>query len=459
MTFDSTDRDLFRRIWRMTWPMVVYNLLEMTVGLVDFLMVRPLGSPATAAIGLSRQVTFIIEVAVLAISTGAITLVSQAVGSGERGRAAEVVRQSFRLAVLFAVPTSLLGIAITRPMLTGMNAAPETLAHGVGYLHVYFAGIVFLWGNLVGTAVFRGAGNPWTPLKLALGVNLANVVLNYVFIFGAGPVPAFEVQGAAIGTVIARAGGALACLGLLMAGASGIRLRATNSDGDGQPVGWWSWNWVLTGRILRIGAPMALAGLLRGGSRLVFLAIIGAGATGVLFHAAVGVGIQLRLIACLPALAFQAAAASLVGQAIGRGDYDEAEALGRRSVLMLATIMAVVSGVMLVFAGPLAALFLDSPETVELGTTVLRWFAVAQFFSALSIATQGALVGAGDTAPAMRYTFFCQWVVMLPLAYLLVVVAGWALHGPLAAWTLAPMISLLLIWRRLQSGRWKQVPV
>ncbi len=73
LTFDSTDGDLFRRIWRMTWPMVVYNLLEMTVGLVDFLMVRPLGSPATAAIGLSRQVTFIIEVAVLAISTGAIT--------------------------------------------------------------------------------------------------------------------------------------------------------------------------------------------------------------------------------------------------------------------------------------------------------------------------------------------------------------------------------------------------
>ena len=440
--------------------MVVYNLLEMTVGLVDFLMVRPFGSSATAAIGLSRQVTFVVVVVVLAVSTGTITLVSQAVGSGKYGRAGEVVRQSFRLAILFAVPTSLVGMLFARPLLIGLNAAPETLEHATGYLQVYFAGIVFLWANSVGTAVFRGAGNVWTPLKLAIGVNLSNVALNYVFIFGAGPVPAFEVEGAAIGTVIARAFGALACIGLLMVGASGARLRG--DEGDGQRVRWWGWNWALTGRILRIGAPMALAGLLRGGSRLVFLAIVGVGATGVLFQAAVGVGIQLRLIAALPALAFQSATASLVGQAIGRGDYQEVEALGRRSVAMLATIMAVVSGVMFVFAGPLAALFLASPESgelaaVELGTTVLRWFAVGQFFSALSIATQGALVGAGDTAPAMRYTFLCQWVVMLPLAYLLLTVVGWTPHGPLVAWTLAPMVSLLLTWRRLQSGRWRRV--
>ena len=75
--------------------------------------------------------------------------------------------------------------------------------------------------------------------------------------------------------------------------------------------------------------------------------------------------------------------------------------------------------------------------------------------SKTSSATKGALIGAGDTAPAMRYSFFSQWVVMLPLAYLLLMVVGWFPQGPLVAWTIAPLMSLVLTWRRLQSGRWK----
>ena len=174
-------------------------------------------------------------------------------------------------------------------------------------------------------------------------------------------------------------------------------------------------------------------------------------------HAAVGVGLQLRLISVLPALAFQTAGATLVGQAIGRGDYREAELLGRRSVFLLGWIMVVVVGMIMVWAGPLASLFIAGPETAVLGARVLRWFAVAQFFSALSIATQGALTGAGDTAPAMLYTWVSQWLVMLPLAYFLLSVLGWSPDGALVAWALAPLISLALTWRRLQSGRWKTI--
>jgi Na+-driven multidrug efflux pump len=110
---------------------------------------------------------------------------------------------------------------------------------------------------------------------------------------------------------------------------------------------------------------------------------------------------------------------------------------------------------MIILAKPLAVLFIASSETADLGAKVLRWFAAAQFFSALSIGLQGALMGAGDTAPALRYTVLGQWIVMIPLAYVLLNVVGWDPDGPLAAWTLAPAITLALTWRRLRSGRWK----
>jgi Na+-driven multidrug efflux pump len=306
--------------------------------------------------------------------------------------------------------------------------------------------------------LFRGAGDVWTPLKVALGVCLLHVGLNYLFIHGVGPLPAFEVAGAAIGTVAARAFGALTCLGILLRGRGPLRLTfASPAAGNGSEAGdnRRGWDWPLIGRMLRIGIPMALAGILRNGSRVVFLAIVGASALGVALQAAVGVGMQMRQLSILPALAFQVATAALVGQAIGRADYQEAEVLGRRSVQLLGVLMAVVVVFIIALAEPLAALFIDSPEAATLGAKVLRWFAVAQLLSALNIATQGALMGAGDTGPALRYTLISEWGVMLALAYAALRADAWLPDSLLAAWTLAPALTLILIQRRWRSGVWK----
>ena len=444
------DRELFRRIWSLAWPTVVYNFLEMSLGLADLLMVRSLGQEATAAIGLNRQITFLLEAAALAVSTGVITLVSQGVGAGDRQQIEGVVRQSLRLVLLLGLPTTLVGYLASRPLLVFMQASAETVGHGVPYLQVYFLGIVFLWGNSISAAIFRGTGDAMTPLKLAVGVSLVNIGLNYVFIFGAGPFPAYRVQGAAIGTVAARALGTLAYLALLVRGAAGVRLRL-------RP--WWDPDWKLIRRMLHVGTPPAVAAVLRNSARLVFLTIVGTSALGASIHAAVGVGLQVRLVSVLPALAFQVAAATLVGQAIGQGDYDKAEAVGQHSVLLLSILMAVVVGLIIALAGPLAVLFIADAEAAALGTKVLRWFGVAQFFSALSICTQGTLTGAGHTKPIMRYTLVTQWGVMLTLAFVLLVAAGWDPEGPLLAWTVAPVLQLALMQRLLWSGRWKGVRV
>lgn len=462
LLLNPADRELFRRIWRLTWPMIVYNALEMAVGFVDLLLVRPFGPAATAALGLSRQVAFVVEAAAAAIAAGVLTLVSQAIGARSVRQVEQVVRQGFWLVLLLGIPMTAVGSLLSRPLLVWMNASAETVAQGEPYLHVYFGGIVFLWGNLVGTAIFRGLGDVWTPLKLILGVSLLHVVLSYLLIYGAGPLPAFQVRGAALGLVIARACGALAYLVLLRRGTRRLQRRVSQDilpngeDAGPATAEGWRLDWRLIGRMLRIGVPMALANVLRHGSRLMFLAIVGASALGVTFHAAVGVGMQMRLLGVLPALAFQTAAATLVGQAIGRGDYAEAGLLGRRSVQLLALLMTVIVGAVLLLADPLADLFIDSPAAAQLGAKVLRWFAVAQFFSTLSIGTQGALMGAGDTVPALRYTLVSEWALMLPSAYLCLA-GGWIPDAPLAAWTLAPALTLVLMQRRWRGGKWRAV--
>ena len=443
---EAADRDSFRRIWSLAWPTVVYSVLELSLGAADFVMVRGLGTDASAAIGLNRQITFLLEAAALVVSTGVIALVSQGMGANDRPQIDGAVGQSLRLVVLLGVPVTLLGYAASGPLLTLMQASPETLAHGAPYLRIYFLGTLFLWANLVAAAIFRGAGDPRTPLKLVTVVSVFNVALNYVCITGVGPVPAYGVAGAAIGTVGARAAGTAAYLALLGRGAGGVRLRL-------RP--WLELDWALMRRLLRVGAWPALAGVLRNGARVVFVGMLGAGASGAALQSAVGAGLQVRLVAVLPALAFQVAAATLVGRAVGAGDADRAARLGNRSVLLLAAIMAAVTGMTILAAGPLATLFLADPEVAALGATVIRWFAVAQLFSSLSIGTQGALTGAGWTRPILGYTVVTQWGLLLGLTVALFVVLGWEPEGALVAWAVAPVVQLLLMQRLFRRGNWR----
>ena len=435
---------LFRRIWALAWPTLLYNVLELSLGVADLLMVRGLGHEATAAIGLTRQIAFLLEAAALAVATGVIALVSQGAGAGDRRQVDGVIHQGTRLVLLLTPPITLIGYLASRPLLVAMQADDAALAHGVPYLHIYFLGTVFLWGTVIPAAIFRGTGDAKTPLKLATVVAVLNIPLNYMFIFGAGPWAPMGVAGAAIGTVVARAiGGGLYLT--LLARAGRIRFRPLLGL-----------DWPLIRRMLRIGMPPALAGVARNGARVVYLGLLGAGALGASMHAAAGVGLQVRLVSVLPALAFQIATATLVGQAIGAGQLDRAEALGRRSVQLLSLIMTGVVALTFAFARPLAALFIADAEVVPLAATVLRWFAVGQFFSSVSICVQGALTGAGDTKPILTYTLVTQWGLLLSLTFLALVGFGWEPEGPLLAWVVAPFVQLVLMQRLFRSGRWKQ---
>ena len=198
---------MYKRIWKIAWPTILYSMLELSLGAADLIMVRGLGYEATAAIGLTRQIAFLVEASVLAIATGVITLVSQGVGARDSDQIEGVVHQRSRLVLILGIPIALGGFLMSRPLLVAMQATVGTLNQGLPYLHIYFLGTVFLWCNVIAAAMFRGTGDAMTPLKFATGISVLNVSLNYVFIFGLGPLEPLGVAGAALGTVAARAVG------------------------------------------------------------------------------------------------------------------------------------------------------------------------------------------------------------------------------------------------------------
>lgn len=431
-------------------PTVAYNVIEMSLGLADLFMVRSYGEAATAALGLNRQVTFLIETVIFAISVGVVTLVSQSLGRGEKEKAERTVSQSLITIMVLSLGLSIAGYALSPAILSVLQASSDTVRYGVGYLQIYFFSMVFLGINAVSAAALRAAKNPWTPLKIVVFMSVLNIPMNYWFINGGLGIEALGVRGAAVGTVIARVFGSILFIALLIRGRSGIRFVAAYAgrlDLD------------IVNRVVRVGLPVAMAGLLRNGARLAFIAIAGLSTLGVSFHAAVGLGLQVRLLCVLPALAFQVAISTLVGNAIGRSQYDEAEATGRHGVYLLAAIMGVQCGIIILAARPIAELFIVDPEAAALGARVLRWFAIGQFFSALAIGTQGALSGAGDTKPVAWVTFITQWLVLVPLAFLLLVPMGMDPMGPLIAWAATPVLTFALLYWRFATGHWRTIRV
>lgn len=445
MNEPPVSESITRRVWTLALPTVAYNFLEMTLGLVDLLMVRPFGPEATAAIGLIRQFTFIVEAAVASIVVGVVALVSQGLGKRDQQQIDDTVQQSLYAAALLGLGLTVAGFFSAEAIMWILQMSPESAAHGEPYTRVYFLGVVFLCVNAVSAGILRGAKDATTPLKLAMLMAVVNIPLNYLFIHPMG----FGVMGAAMGTTVARFVGTAAFLFILVRGIAGVRFRTVIPRLHINHIR----------RILRIGLPITFAGLLRNTARIAYITVVGLSALGVALQAAVGVGLQFRLFAVLPALGFQIAIATLVGEAIGKGDYEEAEAIGRRAVAMLMGIMAVVCAAVIVAAYPIAVLFINDSETARLGATVLRWFAVGQFFSCSAIGIQGILSGAGDTRPVMRYTLMSQWGVLFGLGLVLLEVFELDPEGILLSWTVAPMFMLVWLWRRFRAGYWKTVSV
>lgn len=450
MNIAASDGGTYRRIVALALPTVAYNVIEMSLGLTDLFMVRSYGEAATAALGLNRQVTFLIETLIFAISVGVVTLVSQSLGRGEKEKAERVVSQSLIAIAVLSIGLSIAGYGLSPTILNALQASPDTVSYGVSYLRIYFFSMLFLGVNAVSAAALRAAKNPWSPLKIVILMSALNIPMNYWLIHGGLGIEALGVRGAAIGTVIARVIGSVLFIVLLVRGRSGIRFVAVYAK---------TIDFDIVNRVFRVGLPVAMAGLLRNGARLVFIAIAGLSTLGVSFHAAVGLGLQVRLLCVLPALAFQVATATLVGNAIGRNQPDEAEVTGRHGVYLLAAIMGVQCGIIILAASPIARSFIVDPEAAALGARVLRWFAVGQFFSALAIGTQGALSGAGDTKPVAWVTFITQWLILVPLAFALLVPFGMDPIGPLIAWAATPVLTFALLYWRFATGHWRSIRV
>ena len=444
------NRSIRRLVFGLAWPVIVENLLQTAVGMVDLLMVSRLGAAAIAGVGIGTQILFVIFMSIGALAISTTALVARRTGERRPAEASRVLKQSVLLALGAGVLLALCGVPAAEHIVRLLGAESTVVTLGGSYLRITFLFSGFLIASFVLGAGLRGVGDSRKPMLAAMLINVVNIALDYVLIFGHLGFPALGVEGAAWAAAIGRSAGAAALAVFLLRASSRQRLSLLGREGWRPDLG-------IIKRLMQIGLPSLIEGLSRSSGFLMFSTIvIGLGTT---VFAAQRVVFALMSLSFMPGFAFGIAASALTGQALGAERPDRARRatwFAVRSALLWMGSLAV-----LFFAGGpwLVRLFTGDPEIVRVGAEALRVLALGQPFFAFSMVLAGALRGAGDTRFPMLVSGLSMWVVRLPLAWWFALGLGWGLPGAFASFALGSAIEAAVMTWRYRRGHWADIKV
>ena len=186
-------------------PMVVGIIAVLSISLVDAWFVGKLGLEPLAALSFTFPVVFSIASVAIGLGAGAASVVSRAIGTGDRHRVQRLATDSLLLSVLVVAALSTLGWFTIEPLFYAMGARDQVLGYIVEYMQIWYLGMPFLVVPMVANSLLRADGDSRIPSLMMIFAAIVNIGLNPIFIFGLGPIPAMGIQGAAVATVIARA--------------------------------------------------------------------------------------------------------------------------------------------------------------------------------------------------------------------------------------------------------------
>lgn len=407
-----------RAMTRLALPVILSELGWIMMGIVDTIMVGPLGPAALGAVGAGS--TIFVSIAIFGMGTlfALDTYVSQAYGAG---RVADCHRWLFA-GVQLAVALS---VVLTAASFGAVWALPRFGFHPdvLPVIQPYIARLALTVTPLMFYAVFRRylqAMNVVRPVMVALvTANVINAVGNYIFVYGHWGAPALGTNGSAYATLAARI-----YLAVFLFLVIWRRERHTPSGLHDVPF---SLDLERMKKILWLGVPAALQITLEVG---VFA--MASSLAGRISPQAIAVNqivLNVASFVFMIPLGLGAAAAVRVGQAVGRRDPTGVRLAGKSAFLLASGFMIVTAIGYLIVPRQLLGLFTADDTVLRLGTTVLWVYGALQLFDAWQVVFTGALRGLGDTRTPMVMNFVCHWLIGLPLGYWLCFRRDWGVLG------------------------------
>lgn len=445
--YDFTQIRLGKAILLLSIPMVLEMMMESIFAIVDILFVSKLGADAVASVGLTESLMTLFYSIAGGLAVATTSIISRRVGEKDYDSANKAAYQAILTAVVFSFLFAIPGLIFPKEILALMGASKNVIDNYSGYLSIILSTNVVVMLLFVINAVLRGAGDAALTLRVLFIANLLNIILDPIFIFGFGPIPAMGVEGAAIATSFGRAVAIGFQLYILIKGKSRIKLSFDRLAPD----------FALIKSIIKLAAGVISQHLIATTSWIMMMRFVSEFGS---IHVA-GYTITLRIIffALLPSFGMSNAAATLVGQNLGANAPERAEKAVYIASATNTFFLLFLGLAFLLFPEFWMKFFVADSQVIHYGAYCLQVFSVGFIFYGLGMVLLQSINGAGDTVTPLKLNLFVFWLIEIPLAYYLAFQSGHHANGVyysiLVSETVFTIIAAIIFMR----GKWKLAKV
>lgn len=398
-----------RHIFRLAWPQVIEQLLNILDQTVDMLWAGrlPGGFRTIAGLGVAQTFSQFGFMSRQGLEQSTRAMVSRAVGAGEMALANNIALQSFVLTAGYSVVIVLAGVLLTDVMFRAIGASAAVQGQAAEYMKIQFIGMGSMSFRMAASSILQASGDVMVPLRATTVTRIIHIGLSPILIFGWLGFPRFELAGAAWANLFAQTVGAGINMYALMMGGSRLRMTLRGFKLD-RHIMW---------QMIKIGAPASASGMERAIAQLLLLKIVSP--FGDIAMAAYGMTRRLEMFANFGGMGVGNATGIMVGQNLGARQPERA----RRSVLWGLIFTTAFKGViaipLVIFPVFVVSIFSTQPEVVAMTATWMRILALSAIFMGVGMVYAQAFNVAGDTVTVMLVTLVTVTFVELPVAWLL----------------------------------------
>lgn len=443
------DMTMLGVIFMLAWPTMLEELMQTAVQYIDTAMVGTLGTQATAAVGATSTVNWLVGSTVSAIGVGFLAFISQSYGAGKFDDARRAAAQAVTITAAVGVVFTILTTSLSSRVPVWMQVDPSIREMAAGYFRILYAPMLFRSASIILGTVLRSVGDTRTPMRVGVAVNGMNVVLNFLLIYPSREIFGISVFGAGLGIYGAALASALSYTygGIAITAAL---LKHPEISPKGQRF---APDLQILKPCFRVAIPNMCQRFATSLGYVAFASLINA--LGDVATAAHTIANTVESAFYIPGWGMQTAAASLAGRSLGAKDEEKLNALAATIIPLEISLMAVSGGLLLLFAPQLIRIFTRDAAVISLGVTVLRMVAVSEPFYGVPIVIEGMMQGVGKTRAPMIYNILGMWCVRIFGTFLCTRYFG---MGLVAAWGCMighNMLLFLLFTGHYLSGKWR----
>jgi len=448
-------RNIAKEIIELAWPSITEQMLIMTVGMVSTIFVGRVGTNAIAAVGMINSLIFFFQAIFAGLATGSTVIVARLIGEEDEGSARIAVMQSLIMSIAVSIGFTVLGYIFAVPLIKIFfgSVSPDVFKLALIYYKIVILGIPFMIVEIVIAGALRGAGDTKTPMYITAIVNVINLLLNSILVFGVHfhsgyVVPPLGVKGSALSATIARTIGGFLQLYILYFGKRRINLDIKEKI---------RLNFDMMMRIIRVGIPASLEQVIMQGGFLVVQIIVST--MGTVSMAVYQIGMNANSLAFMPIFGFSLAATSLVGRSLGAKRLMLAEIYAKVSRNIAVVVISIIGFFMFIFSRQLAALYTTDPVVIKISSDIIKIFAVVEPLLAILNVMAGVLRAAGDIPYIVLSTFIGLWLFRVTIGYTLGKVFGIGIYGIWIGICIDFVVRSVMYSYRFKAGRWKYIKV